>query len=478
MFLLAVLYAIASAVLFASGLNALWLAWRHRRQGGMQPSPSVPAPASWPAVTVQLPLYNEQYVVERLLDAAARLDYPGPLEIQVLDDSTDETRTLTESRVAHWRAQGVAMSIVSRPMRDGYKAGALAHGLGSACGRYVAVFDADFVPPADFLRRTVPLLEADQGLGLVQARWGHLNATASVLTRVQAMLLDTHFVVEQDVRSQTGLFMNFNGTAGLWRRACIEDAGGWHSDTLTEDLDLSYRAQLAGWRLRFVGDLEVAAEIPETAAAWRQQQHRWAKGTTETACKLARALWRAPLPLACKVQGVFHLGGFVVYPALLIVALLYAPLLVAQASGVGPGELFFAVLGLGLIPLGGVLLAHASSQRALYTDWGARFCYEPVLLAASIGIVASNAFGVMQALAGRRTPFTRTPKMGQEAHAGYRCQPDRFVVWTERMLVVYSAVGLGALVGSGVWIGVGFQGLILLGFGFVGFYDYQARHPR
>src|SRR5690606_3294449 len=235
--------------------------------------------------------------------------------------------------------------VVTRADRGGYKAGALAHGLTTARGAFVAVFDADFVPEPDFLRRTVPVLAADPGLGLVQARWRHLNAEGSVLTRVQAALLDTHFVVEQDVRSAAGLFLNFNGTAGLWRRACIDDAGGWQSDTLTEDLDLSYRAQLRGWRFRFLGDVAVPAEIPATAAAWRQQQFRWTKGSAETARKLLGALWRAPVRPGVKVQGTIQLGGFAVYPALLVAVLLHAPLLVARSLDAGPGDGYFAALG-------------------------------------------------------------------------------------------------------------------------------------
>ncbi|NNF58647.1 MAG: glycosyltransferase [Rhodothermaceae bacterium] len=469
----AVLYAAATAVLLVFGLNLLWLTWRHRAQGGLQASPVVPEPTEWPHVTIQLPLFNERFVVERLIDATAQLDYPtGRLEIQVLDDSTDDTRRLAAKRVALWQARGIDIKVVTRPDRRGFKAGALAYGLPRARGTFVAIFDADFIPPRDFLRRTVPLLAADEGLGLVQARWDHLNDTASVLTRVQAALLDTHFVIEQDVRSTQGLLMNFNGTAGLWRRACIADAGGWQSDTLTEDLDLSYRAQLRGWRFRYLADVTVPAEIPDTVAAWRQQQFRWTKGTAETARKLLRPLWRSSQALGAKVQGTLHLTGFLVYPAILTAVLLHAPLLVARAFDAGPGDGYFAAMGLGIFAFAGVLLAHAAAQRALYTDWKERMRYEPFLLAASLGLSIGNTQAVGQALRQRRTPFVRTPKVGEAGvRTAYARRPDWGVVWAERLLAVYSVAGLVALIGLGQWPGVGFQALFVLGFGLLGFYD-------
>jgi hypothetical protein len=365
-----------------------------------------------------------------------------------------------------------------RRERHGFKAGALARGLESARGTLVAVFDADFVPPPDFLRRTVPVLCADAALGLVQARWGHVNADAALLTRVQAALLDTHFVVEQDVRCGAGLLMNFNGTAGLWRRACIEGAGGWQSDTLTEDLDLSYRAQLAGWRFRFLGDLAVPAEVPATVAAWRQQQFRWTKGAAETARKLLGRLWRSALPLRAKLQGTLHLGNFAVYPALLVAALLHAPLLVGRAVGVGPGDAYFLALAPGILAFAGVLLTHAAALRALYPDWRRRLRYEPALLAASLGLAVGNTRGVVEALAGRRSPFVRTPKAGTGGgRAALQVPPDasaKAVLWAERALALYSLGGLTALVAVGAWEGVGFQALFVAGFGLLGFHDAAA----
>ena len=476
MVFVAVLYALASVVLFVFGLNLGWLAWQHRKQGGLRPSPEAHEPDVWPPVTVQLPLYNEPFVVDRLLDAAAQLDYPGPFEIQVLDDSTDDTRQRAAARIAHWQDRGVDIRHVTRPDRNGYKAGALAYGLARSKGDFVAVFDADFVPPPDFLRRTVPVLCADDGLGLVQARWSHINGGEALLTRIQSALLDTHFVVEQDVRAGAGLLMNFNGTAGLWRRACIDSAGGWQSDTLTEDLDLSYRAQLGGWRFRFLGDVTVPAEIPATAAAWRQQQFRWTKGAAETARKLLGPVWRSGIRLGAKVQATLHLGNFAVYPALLVAALLHAPLLVARSLGTGPGDLYFAALAPGIIAFAGVLFAHGATLRALYPDWRRRLRYEPALLAASLGLAVGNTRAVAQALVGRRTAFVRTPKAGAAGgRAALRVRPERAVVWAERLLALYSLGGLAALVAAGAWEGVGFQALFVAGFGLLGFYDRPAK---
>jgi len=473
MLVLAVLYAAATTVLFVFGLNQLWLARRHRAQGGLRARPAEVVPEEWPVVTVQLPLYNERFVVERLIDAVARFDYPADkLEIQVLDDSTDDTGHLAAARVAYWKSRGVQIEHVARAERIGYKAGALAHGLQTAKGELIAIFDADFLPHPDFLKRTVPVLAADTDLGLVQARWGHLNDTESVLTRAQSALLDSHFVIEQDVRNGAGLFMNFNGTAGVWRRACIDDAGGWQHDTLTEDLDLSYRAQMCGWKFRYLADTVAPAELPQTVAVWRRQQFRWSKGSVETAYKLLPAFLRSPLSVGVKVQGMLHLGGFFVFPAILIAVLLHAPLLVAREIGAGPGNAYFAAMGLGILAFTGVLFAHVSAQRALYPDWKKRIRYEPIFLAAALGLAVNNTRGLLEAVVGHRTPFLRTPKAGEKGgHAAYAPRPDSVVLWVERGLALYSLAGLIALVATGAWVGVGFQMMFVGGFGMLGFYD-------
>ncbi len=485
MLILAVLYAFALLVLLVFGLNQLWMAHRHARADRLRPGP-VPAPdtlpdapAVWPTLTVQLPLYNERYVAARIIDACAVLDYPRErIEIQVLDDSTDDTREIAAARVAHWQRRGLDIVHVCRTDRTGFKAGALANGLSFARGDLVALFDADFVPAPDFLRQTVPLFDAPD-IGLVQARWDHLDADAALLTRIQAALLDAHFVIEQGVRHEAGCFMNFNGTAGVWRRGCIEDAGGWQADTLTEDLDLSYRAQLRGWRFRFAPDLGVPAELPASVAAWRQQQFRWTKGTAETARKMLGPLWRTPLPLGVRLEGTLHLTGFLVFPAILLAVLLHAPLLTAHAFGYGVSDTYLAVMGFGLFAFAGMTLAHIFTQRALHADWPRRMRFFPWFLAASMGLAASNTKGVVEALRQRRSPFIRTPKFSAAPAAWWRGSTRRRtrsrVEWIELGLTVYCVLGLVALVAGGEWAAVPFQLLFLAGFGFVCFHDAVQR---
>ncbi|HXG58947.1 MAG TPA: glycosyltransferase, partial [Thermoanaerobaculia bacterium] len=278
----------------------------------------------FPPVTVQLPLYNEPNVAARLIDAVAALDYPGPLDIQVLDDSTDATTEIVAGRVAYHRARGIAIEHVRRNSREGYKAGALAYGMSRSRAELFAIFDADFVPPPDLLLRMVPHF-ADPRTGMVQARWTHINREQSLLTRVQAIYLDGHFAIESAARHLAGRFFNFNGTAGIWRRRAIEEAGGWSPATLTEDLDLSYRAQLAGWRFVFLPHVEVAAELPATFSGFQEQQHRWAKGSIQTARRILPRIARATLPMATKIEAWFHLTSNTAYLLTSIVALLVVP---------------------------------------------------------------------------------------------------------------------------------------------------------
>src|SRR5262245_26641174 len=328
------LYFVALLALAALGfhrIHLLRLLRRHRRRRSpLAPPPVLPEAAEVPFVTVQLPLYNEASVAPRLLEAVCRLEWPRDrLEIQVLDDSTDDTLAVVESLAARLRTEGTEVRVLHRARRDGYKAGALAAGLAEARGTLIAVFDADFVPGPEFLREVVPAF-ADPGVGMVQARWGHLNREHSWLTRVQALLLDGHFLVEHAARFRSGRFFNFNGTAGVWRRACIEDAGGWQRDTLTEDLDLSYRAQLAGWRFVFQDATIAPAELPVEVAAFKGQQHRWAKGSIQTARKLLPRILAAPLPLAVRLEALLHLTANAGYLVLLAFSLLLPPAMLVR----------------------------------------------------------------------------------------------------------------------------------------------------
>jgi hypothetical protein len=362
-------------------------------------------------VTVQLPVFNEAPVVTRLIDAAAALDYPRErLEIQVLDDSTDETREYAARAVAAHRARGVDIHHRVRPRRSGYKAGALAEGLAHARGELLAVFDADFLPPRDFLRRLVPRF-AEPRVGMAQARWTHLNRARSALTTAQATLLDAHFVVEHPARMHAGLFFNFNGTAGIWRRAAIEDAGGWSDDTVTEDLDLSYRAQLKGWRFVFDETVEAPGELPADVAALRSQQRRWTRGAIQTARKLLPAIGRARLPRRVKLEAFIHLTGNAAYPLLLALGLLLLPVLMGPAS-LPPATVWSiqaGVLALGVTP---VCLFMAAGRRA--SGGGALGIGRDVVMAMllGIGLSVNNARAALEGLRGGAGDWERTPKTG------------------------------------------------------------------
>lgn len=386
-------------------------------------------PRTWPFVTIQLPIYNEGRVVERLLEAVVGLDYPRDrLEIQVLDDSTDETAQLVKRLVASYQAMGHPIELLRRPNRNGYKAGALAYGLRRARGEFIAIFDADFIPPPDFLKRMIPVLLADPTIGAAQARWSHLNAESSWITRAQALMLDAHFMVDQVARSAVGLPVNFNGSAGVWRRAALEAAGGWEPDTLTEDLDVSYRAQLAGWRLVFVPDVAVPGEIPPTLQAFKRQQFRWAKGTTQTFCKLIGRIWRSRWPWWKRLAATFHLGGYFTNLLGVLLLLLSAPLLHHSAER----PKWTVILGLGLLA---VPLMYGLSQQALYPDWPRRLWVIPVLFVVGTGLTLSNTRAIVEALLGYSSEFQRTPKGERAAEAEMESDP---MGWIEAAFALYA----------------------------------------
>jgi GT2 family glycosyltransferase len=398
-------------ILLATYRLALLCAWGWQRRLPRRPDPQVPA--VWPHVTVQLPIYNERFVVRRLLGAVAALDYRRDrLQIQVLDDSTDRTATLVRRAAAVLRRRGFDIEVRRRADRTGFKAGALADGLLTTRGEYVAIFDADFVPPPEFLRRVIPHAMAP-GVGAVQARWGHLDRDASWFTRLQAVLLDGHFAIEQPTRDGCGWFLTFNGTAGVWRRAAIESAGGWSADTLTEDLDLSLRAQLGGWRIRYLHDMVVPAELPIDSNAFRSQQRRWNRGGAQVARKLLPRIVRAPLAWRVKLEVTAHLVGYLGYPLLVLLVLLRTParLLSAEPPGLGllPGELPLFVLG--TLPLA---LFYVHAQRAAGVPGSTRRLVRDALpaMALGAGLALSNAGAVVAGLCGRNAAFERTPKRG------------------------------------------------------------------
>ncbi len=495
MSVLSVLYLIAALAVALYGGNALLLAalyLRHR-----SPCPACPPkPEEWPVVTVQLPVYNEMYVVQRLIDAVARLDYPRDrLQIQVLDDSTDETTRLVRARVAYHRARGLEIDLIHRAERRGFKAGALAYGLEMARGQFIAIFDADFVPPPDFLKRTVPYLVADEGLGFVQTRWGYLNPDYSPLTRAQTIALDGHFVVEHLGRNRSGLVMNFNGTAGVWRREAIISAGGWQHDTLTEDVDLSFRAQLTGWRALYLPEVECPAELPPQMAAFQRQQARWATGAAQCLVKLAGALLRGkylpspqgaegarpessgyPLPWPARLEGLLHLGVWVAHPMSLLLLLLTLPMLLGEIRITLNLTIFW------LVALGPIL-AYSLSQRHLYPDWKQRMAYMPLLALLGTGLALSNTLAIARGLLGREQPFHRTPKFhvirrGDRWLGTCYALPFDWVCVGELALAGYAAATAIMALMVGNALAVPFLLLYTGGYGYIGLHGLRDAWAR
>jgi cellulose synthase/poly-beta-1,6-N-acetylglucosamine synthase-like glycosyltransferase len=411
--LILVLYFFVLSILAIYGWHRYYLVYLYMKNKEKAPAP-LPPLRDLPAVTVQLPIFNEMYVVDRLIAAVCELDYPRELlEIQVLDDSTDETRDIAELAVRRYTAKGFNIKYLHRVDRTGYKAGALEAGLNQAAGNFIAIFDADFVPPSDFLMRTLPYFQTDPKIGMVQARWGHINQDYSLLTKIQSILLDAHFVLEHGSRNRSGCFFNFNGTAGIWRREVISDAGGWQHDTLTEDLDLSYRAQLKGWRFVFLPDLVAPAEVPVEMNSFKSQQHRWAKGSIQTCMKLLPQILRSKQPLSVKAEAFFHLSANFNYLLMSILSVLMFPSMYVRYS-MGWTEMMLIDIPLFAAATLSFCNFYMVSQRELYPDWKTRLKYLPFLMSIGIGLCVNNTRAVIEAMFGRQSEFARTPKYGIE----------------------------------------------------------------
>ncbi|MGH7352126.1 MAG: cellulose synthase family protein [Candidatus Methylomirabilales bacterium] len=472
---LLVVYFTALFLLFLYGINCYVMIHLHRRARERMLQADDEVWRRWqqttqhlPVVTVQLPIYNERYVVQRLIDAVVRLEYPrAKLEIQVLDDSTDETTAIAGELVEAYRRAGTDITLLHRRTRTGYKAGALRDGLAGARGEFVAIFDADFVPTPNFLMKTLPFFQ-DPGIAMVQVRWGHINRDYSLLTLVQCFGIDGHFWVEQAARCWSGLFMNFNGTAGIWRRTAIDDAGGWQADTLTEDLDLSYRAQLKGWRMKFLPQIVCPAEVPVQLTGARSQQHRWAKGSIQTARKLVPRILKTDLPLFTKYQAVFHLTNYMVHPLMLVVVL-SAPLLLQSERFLTVREHLLAVAAFFSVATFGPSSMYLYAQKDLYPDWTRRLWAFPALLVFGTGIALNNTKAILEALLNVRGAFIRTPKFRIEKRSDtwvgkrYRA-PVPWLSLLEALLALYCVYGVSLFLQRGRYLIDPFLLLYSIGF--------------
>ena len=444
----------------------VYLYYKHKKNRTTEPAQRF---AELPRVTVQLPIFNEQFVVERLLEAISRLDYPlDKLDVQVLDDSTDETVAVARGLVNHYAAQGFPLTYHHRSDREGFKAGALSEGLKTAKGEFVAIFDADFVPPADFLLRTVHHF-TDPKIGMVQARWTHINRNYSFLTEVEAILLDGHFVLEHSGRARTKLFFNFNGTAGIWRRQAIEEAGGWQHDTLTEDTDLSYRAQLKGWKFIYLQDVECPAELPVEMTAFKTQQARWAKGLIQTSKKILPRVLGSNERFHVKLEAWYHLTANLSYPLMIVLSVLLLPAMIIRFYQ-GWFQMVYIDLPLFMASTFSISSFYLVSQRELFPrNWLRALLYLPFLMALGIGLTVTNTRAVLEALVGKQTAFARTPKYRVESKkdkvraSSYR-RGLGWVPWVELLIGCYFAVTVYYAIDNENYITVPFLILFVVGY--------------
>ncbi len=481
-YIVVILYLMALLFIFIFSLGQLQLTWYYSKKQRSKRQRSAPTfDQNPPKVTVQLPIYNELYVVERLIDAIANFDYPSDrLEIQVLDDSTDHTHELIAKKVQQWLAKGIDIKHLTRKQRTGFKAGALQFGLEQACGEFIAVFDADFLPHPDFLKRTLPHFHKPE-IGMVQTRWGHLNRDYSMLTRLQAFGLDAHFSVEQSGRSQAGSFINFNGTAGVWRKSCVVDAGGWSADTLTEDLDLSYRAQMKGWEFSYLEDVVAPAELPVLMPAVKSQQFRWNKGAAETAKKNFWKILTAEWSITRKIHALFHLLNSSVFVCLLVAGVLSIPMLFIKNAN----PEFRQVFDLGSIFLIGffaIAYFYWVANKKMHPQRAGRYFWKifPSFLTVSMGLSLHNAIAVLEGFFGFKSPFIRTPKFNirhsqdQLRKNIYMAKKLSLSTLMEGLLSLYFAFGIAA--GIYLWdLGlIIFHIMLALGFALV---FYQSVKP-
>jgi cellulose synthase/poly-beta-1,6-N-acetylglucosamine synthase-like glycosyltransferase len=460
----------------------VWLYYRNRKNATHEPPSRF---AELPRVTIQLPIFNEQFVVDRLIDSICRLDYPRELlEIQVLDDSTDETKEVAQAIIERYKAMGNPIVYLHRTNRVGFKAGALDEGLKTATGEFIAIFDADFTPPADWLMRVIHHF-AEPEIGMVQTRWTHLNRDYSFLTQVEAILLDGHFVLEHGARARTGVFFNFNGTAGMWRRCVIDQAGGWQHDTLTEDTDLSYRAQIIGWKFKYLPDVECPAEVPIEMTAFKTQQQRWAKGLIQTSKKILPRLFRSDVPLRVKIEAWYHLTANLSYPLMVVLSVLLMPAMIIRFYQ-GWWEMLYIDFPLFAASTFSISSFYLVSQKELYPrHWYKCLLYLPFLMSLGIGLTVTNTIAVMEAIFGIQSAFKRTPKYrvqkkGEKSKgaAKYRKRLG-LIPFIELLIGAYFALCIWYAVANENYFTIPFLLLFVIGYWYTGLLSLlQGRFER
>lgn len=473
---LIICYSIAMAIICSFSFEQLNLAIIYRKFRKLKTAP-VSQITHYPIVTIQLPVFNEKYVVERLIDCVCNIDYPkDKLEIQVLDDSNDETVEISRSCVEKWKTKGIDIQLVLRKNRVGYKAGALAHGMSIAKGEYIAIFDADFMPNPDFLYATIP--HFTDKTGMVQTKWGHINENYSLLTKIQAFGLNAHFTVEQTGRASSGKYMNFNGTAGIWRKCCIEEAGGWQHDTLTEDLDLSYRAQVKGWEFKYIEDVVTPAELPVIVTAIKSQQYRWNKGAAETAKKNLRMIFKSKISKTLKLHSSLHLLSSSVFILLLFSGLLSIPMLVIKTK-TPETQLAYnlgGIFAMGFLAMGAFYWISVKLNKR-ETPFKYYAVYFPLFVIFSMGMSLHNAIAVAEGYLGKKTPFIRTPKFDikgkSDSFKGNIYLSKSFTPTTilEGLLSIYFAFGVGYGILHSEYGLIFFHLMLTLGFGAVFMYS-------
>lgn len=462
-----------SILIFLSlyGVHRYYLIYLYHKYYKKRTNPPVKWPAGkpLPLVTVQLPVYNEMYVVERLLDSVCNLDYPF-LEIQVLDDSTDETTEILNAKIEEWSRKGKNINLIHRNDRTGFKAGALAFGLEKARGEFILIFDADFVPPKDMVYNIINHF-SDEKVGMVQARWTHVNPDYSLLTKLQAIFLDAHFMIEHTARNKSGHFFNFNGTAGMWRKSTIIDSGGWHHDTLTEDLDLSYRAQLRGWRFVFLPEVECPAELPVELNAFKTQQHRWSKGSIQTGKKVLPKIWKSKLPFSIKFESTMHLFANLGYVLAVVFSILIFPSLIYRGMSTGNNYAFLELI-IFLMTVISMAFYFTYSQKEIYGRKKMKISYLPSLLIAGIGISLNNSFAAIEGFINKQSSFQRTAKYRIEQNIDkwwskkYATSSHNFP-YIEIMFTLYMMVSFVFAVKYKMWGTIPFILLFFLGYSYI-----------